>query len=129
MLYFIIWCTARIEGESFESFAGRNFSYLSFLGFLSDLFVKFCAVSLVILAGRADWVAPLLMIFLSDYLIQGRFFVLPVRLGLLLALLLIMLGVLQCLLWYGTVLLPLGAFILLSVMTIIYLAGNSSRLA
>lgn len=90
--YGLVWREARRQSESFEQYVARYFGYLRNLSFLSDLFIKFTGVSLVILAGRPDWVAPLLCIFTGDYLVQGRFFVLPIKVALGLGLFCIIFG-------------------------------------
>ena len=124
-LSFLFLLERRSEQETFEAYLARSFSFLNLIAFLSDLFVKFATVSLIILAGRPDWVAPLLLVFLGDYLIQGRFFVFPIRLAYLLGMVAIGLGVLQCLLWYGSLVLPLAVFIGLSACSLLFLLSAS----
>lgn len=100
-VYFIVWRNAQLAGEEFSAFIRRNFRYLSFATLTSDLFIKFSAVSLVILAQRPDWVAPILIACTGDWLIQGRGFMLPVKISI-----------------------PLGfCFLVLSVYTLIYMEG------
>lgn len=124
-LYLVVWHEARKAGETFEAWVARNFRYLSSLSFLSDLFVKFSSLALMILARRPDWVAPLLAIFTGDYLIQGRFFLLPVRMSLLLGFLCVAFGTVQCLFLPGSLLYPFA--IVLVVLVLSYL--NLLRLA
>lgn len=124
-LSFLFLLKAREQGESFEAYLARSFSFLSFFALLSDLFTKFAAVSLLILAGRPDWVAPMFLVFLGDYLIQGRYFVLPLRVASLLGMCAIGLGVLQCLLWYGSLILPFSVFIFLSSASLLFLWHRS----
>jgi hypothetical protein len=100
-VYLIVWRNAQLAGEELSAFIRRNFRYLSFATLTSDLFIKFSAVSLVILAQRPDWVAPILIACTGDWLIQGRGFMLPVKISI-----------------------PLGfCFLVLSVFTLIYLEG------
>lgn len=110
LCYFIVWRAARKVDESFESYAARNFSYLRQISFLCDLLVKFCVLALIIMARRPDWVAPLLLLFTGDYLIQGRFFILPIRWGLVLGAVALLLGITQALLLSGSLLYPLILF-------------------
>jgi len=59
----------------------RNFIYIKNLSLISDLLMKFIALSLAILAGKPEWIAPLLAAFTGDYLLQNRFFTLPTVAG------------------------------------------------
>ena len=72
---------ARQDGQSLKDFNARYFSSISSISFLSDLFVKFIALTVAVLSGRGDWVAPLLVIFTGDYLLQGRFFLVQAKIG------------------------------------------------
>ncbi len=79
LLYLVIWRAARNSGEDFNQYLVRNFRYARLLSYLSDLFIKFVAVSLLILGGHMAWIGPLLLVFTGDYLIQGRLFTLSTR--------------------------------------------------
>ena len=81
-IYFLAWRAARHSGQSFDDYLVRNFQYLRNLSLVSDLLVKFVPLSLVVLAGRPEWVAPLLSLYIADYLVQGRFFTLTTRVSL-----------------------------------------------
>jgi len=80
-LYFIIWRAAKHNGEQINAYIIRNFKYLNNLSFVSDLLMKFIAISLVLLAGKPEWIAPLLTAFTGDYLLQNRFFTLPSKIA------------------------------------------------
>ena len=82
--YFLAWRAARHSGQSFNDYLVRNFQYMRNLSLVSDLLVKFVPLSLVVLAGRPEWVAPLLSLYIADYLFQGRFFTLSTRVSLVL---------------------------------------------
>ena len=92
LLYFVIWRAARNSGEELNAYIVRNFRYARLLSYLSDLLLKFGAVALVMLAGRPEWIPPLLLAFTGDYLVQGRLFTLPTRLAVLLGTLCIATG-------------------------------------
>ena len=83
-LYFVAWRSARHSDRTLPEFLRKNFTYLRNLNFLSDLFVKFTVLALALLSGHGDWVPALLLLFLGDYLLQGRFFTLPLSLALVL---------------------------------------------
>lgn len=84
--YFVVWRAARHAKRPLGEFIGANFVYLRRLSFIGDLVVKFSIISLLMLAGRPVWIVPLLALFVGDYVIQGRFFNLPLRSALLLGL-------------------------------------------
>ena len=78
-LYFLAWRGARHADQSFHDYVARNFMYLKNLSLVSDLLVKFIPLSLLVLGGHSEWVAPLLSLYIADYLVQGRFFSFPTR--------------------------------------------------
>ncbi len=82
-IYFVAWRSAKHTRRSLPEFLQRNFTYLRKLNFLSDLFVKFVVLSLAVLSGHGEWVPALLLLFTGDYLLQGRFFTLPLPVALL----------------------------------------------
>lgn len=87
IMYFVICKAAAKTQENLDSYIKRNFVYLQNLSHISDLAVKFTIIAALIIGGRPDWVAPFLLIFTADYLVQGRFFTLSLRLSQLLAML------------------------------------------
>jgi len=95
LLYLVIWRAARNSGEDFNQYLVRNFRYARLLSYLSDLFIKFVAVSLLILGGHTAWIGPLLLVFTGDYLIQGRLFTLSTRVAIGLGAFCIVAGLIQ----------------------------------
>ncbi|MCJ8313880.1 MAG: hypothetical protein HRU38_17315 [Saccharospirillaceae bacterium] len=85
-MYFIIWRASKHNNESLTEFINRNFSYMNNLSFVSDLLIKFVAVSLVILSGHAQWITPLFVLFTGDYLLQKRFFTIGTKTSMVLGL-------------------------------------------
>lgn len=81
-IYFIAWRSAKHTERTLPEFLQRNFTYLRNLNFLSDLFVKFMVLSLAVMSGHGEWVPALLLLFTGDYLLQGRFFTLPLPVAL-----------------------------------------------
>jgi hypothetical protein len=65
------------QGEKQERFIKRNFSYLHNSSFFADLVLKYSIFSALIYARSPQLVGPLFTMFIGDYLMQGRFFVLP----------------------------------------------------
>ncbi len=98
--YFIVWRAARLSDELWSAYVARNFQYLRNLSLIGDLFVKFVVLALLVEARHPEWVAALLTLFIGDYLIQGRFFVLPLQAGLSLGVACLGLAVAQ--LWLGS---------------------------
>lgn len=85
--YFIFWRSARHEGDALADYIARHFRPMKNLALVSDLLMKYAALSLLLLAGQPQWIAPLLLAFTGDYLLQGRLFTLPLRSSLTLGLL------------------------------------------
>jgi len=121
-LYFVVHRASRAEQRDFAGFVARNFAYLRNLSFLSDLAVKFAVVALVIHLRAPEWVAPLLLLFTGDFLMQGRFFTLPLRSALVLGVACVA-GALA-LRWTGQALLawPLCAFAAVTAVSVVYAA-------
>lgn len=78
-IYFLAWRAAHHSEQSFDEYLLRNFQYLRNLSLVSDLLVKFIPLSLLVIGGHPEWIAPLLSLYIADYLIQGRFFSFPTR--------------------------------------------------
>lgn len=120
-VYFLAWRAAHHSGQNFNDYLLRNFQYLRNLSFVSDLLVKFIPLSFVVLAGSPQWVAPLLSLYIADYLFQGRFFTLSTRVSLLLAGASLLAAAVQ---YFGhsvQLLWPLVHFLVVSAASIIYL--------
>lgn len=78
-LYFLAWRAAHHSGQSLDDYLVRNFQYLKNLSIVSDLLVKFIPLSMLVFVGHAEFIPPLLSLYIADYLVQGRFFNLPTR--------------------------------------------------
>ena len=109
-LYFILWRAALHNGEDMGSYITRNFKYVKNLSLISDLLMKFITLALLLLAGKAEWVAPVLMAFTGDYLLQGRFFTLPIKTSVVLGIGCLTLALAQFATGSHALLLPLGVF-------------------
>ena len=121
-LYFVIWRAAKHNNEEVISYTIRNFKYLKFLSFFSDLLMKFIAIALVVLADRPDWVGPLLVACIGDYLLQQRFFTLPLKISAALGIACIAIAIALFVKGVSSLLIPLIIFALV-------LAISLSRLA
>ena len=110
-LYFVVYRASRHSQRDFSTFVARNFSYLRNLSLLSDLLIKFGILSLLIHIGHPQWVAPILFVFIGDYLIQGRVFTLPLRLAILLGTGCLVAGAVQALMGSDLLSWPLAGFI------------------
>ena len=117
-LYFVLWRAARHNGEEFGAYIARNFRYARHVSYLSDLLMKFVAVALVLLAGQSQWVAPLLMAFTGDYLLQGRLFTLPTKAAVALGVVCIGGALLQFLRHSDSLLIPLAVFSVISAFSV-----------
>ena len=126
-LYFVLWRAARHNGEEFGAYIARNFRYARHVSYLSDLLMKFVAVALLLLAGQSQWVAPLLMAFTGDYLLQGRLFTLPTKAAVALGAVCIGGALLQFLSHSDSLLIPLAVFSVISAFSVgrlLYLYQN-----
>lgn len=121
LLYFILWRAAGSLGLTLEEFVRKNFSYLKNMNLLSDLFVKFCFASALLLAQKPEWFAAMLVMFTADYLIQGRFFYFSVRTSYLLGVACIAFSAVEFYLQMSSVLWPLVIFAGLSLLSLLQL--------
>jgi hypothetical protein len=126
-VYALAWTAARKQGESFDTYAVRNFFYLRNLSFLCDVLVKYAAFCLLVLAKQPQWIAPLFLVFIGDWLIQGKVFILPVNRALVLGFAAIVLGGAQFAFGIGTVIWPLTAFIIVSALSLIHLRTGAGK--
>ncbi len=76
-IYLMAHRAAKRSRQNFGEYVSRHFPYLKHQSFVSDLVLKFCVIGMVILADKPALVAPICMMFVGDYLIQGRFFTIP----------------------------------------------------
>jgi len=113
-LYFVLWRAALHNGECMQSYITRNFKYVKNLSLISDVLMKFITISLLLLAGKAEWIAPVLMAFTGDYLLQGRFFTLPTKTSAVIGIGCLAAAFAQFVSNSHTLLLPLGVFSLIA---------------
>ena len=77
LFHYLLKGSAKRKDEPLETFVSERFSYLRNFSLAADLTVKFAIFALIILARQPQLIAPMLLVFTSDYLFQGRFFQLP----------------------------------------------------
>lgn len=120
-LYFIVWRASRHSGQDFQDYLVRNFQYLRNLSLVSDLLTKLIPLSLLIVAGHPEWIAPLLCLYVADYLVQGRFFSMSAQVSLLLGVAALAVAVTQYLLHSPNLLWPLILFACATVVSLLFL--------
>lgn len=120
-IYFLAWRAARHSGQGFNDYLARNFQYLKNLSLISDLLVKFIPLSLLVLAGRSEWVAPLLSLYIADYLVQGRFFSFPTRASLVFGVASVIAAAAQYLTYSAQLVWPLLHFSVVTAMSLFFL--------
>ena len=113
-LYLVLWRAAQNSGEEFNTYIARNFRYARHLSYISDILMKFVALSLILMVGQPQWIAPLLLAFTGDYLLQGRLFTLPTRVGVVLGVLCMAVGFIQFFTDSSELLVPFVVFILIT---------------
>jgi hypothetical protein len=121
-LYFVLWRAAMHNGESIQSYITRNFKYVKNLSLISDLLMKFGTLSLLLLASKAEWIAPILIAFTADYLLQGRFFTLPTKISAILGIACLGAAILQFTSNTYSLIWPLGIFSLIVGISVVRLA-------
>jgi hypothetical protein len=109
-LYVVLWTAARRDNEDLSSYVARNFRPFSAVSFLSDIFVKFCGVAVVVTTGHPEWISPLLLLFTADYLLQGRLFQLSFGVSFAAAVMVIAVGAYQAYAGEGTLSVALVVF-------------------
>lgn len=127
LAYGIIWHAARREQESFDEYLARNFASLRGIAFVSDLLIKFSGLSVAILAGRPDWVSPLLILYMGDYLLQGRFFMLPVAASLGLGFACELFALVYLLMLYGNLLWAVMTLAAITSCSLIYILARRRK--
>jgi membrane protein implicated in regulation of membrane protease activity len=120
-LYFIVWRASLHSEQGFQDYLVRNFQYLRNLSLVSDLLTKFIPLSLLVLAGHPEWVSPLLCLYIADYLVQGRFFSMPVRVSLALGIAALSVAVAQYLIHSANLVWPLVLFAALTAVSLLFL--------
>lgn len=120
-LYFLAWRGAHHAEQSFNDYVARNFQYLKNLSLVADLLVKFIPLSLLVFAGHSEWIAPLLSLYIADYLIQGRFFSLPTRASLVAGVASVVVAAAQYLTHSAQLLWPLLHFSVVTVISLFFL--------
>ena len=113
-LYLVLWRAAQNSGEEFNTYIARNFRYARHLSYISDLLMKFVALSLILMVGQPQWIAPMLLAFTGDYLLQGRLFTLPIRVCVVLGVLCMAAGFIQFFSDSAELLVPFVVFILIT---------------
>lgn len=127
LLYFIVWRAAGSAGLKLDDFIRKNFSYLRNMNLLSDLFIKFCFASVLLLTQKPEWFAGMLVLFTADYLIQGRFFYFSVRASYLLGMACIAISALEFYMQFSSVLWPLVIFVSLTVLSLSQIFLNQRK--
>ena len=122
-IYFLVWRAAYHSEQNFQDYVARNFQYLRNLSLVSDLLVKFVPLSLLVLAGHPEWIAPLLSLYIADYLVQGRFFSLPTRASLLFGVASVIAAATQYLTGSTQLLWPIVHFSVVTAISLFYLVS------
>lgn len=126
-LYFILWRASKYSSLNLESFILKNFSYLKNLSLFMDLLVKLCVTTLLLLAQKPEWIAPIFLLFTADYLIQGRFFTLPLKVGFGLGVVCLIAAFIQYSLHSATFIWPILAFGSTTLLSLMLLMINQRK--
>lgn len=126
-LYFVLWRAALHNGENVSAYIARNFRYVKNLSLISDLLIKFITLALLLLANKPEWVAPVLLVFTGDYLLQGRFFTFPTKTAVVLGVACVAAGLAQFFSQNSSLLIPLAAFALIAGLSTARLAMRQQQ--
>jgi hypothetical protein len=121
ILYFVIRRAAQTAQDDLQTYIKRNFTYLQNLSQVSDLFVKFVVISALIWGQKPEWIAPFLFLFTGDYLLQGRFFTLRIRISQVLAVISFVLAACAFAFAVPQVLWPLFWFVTVNILSLKHL--------
>lgn len=113
-MYVVIGKASKDAHLDSDSFIQKYFSYLANYKFVTDLIIKFIVVTFVLIAKRPEWLGPLCSIFVADYLLQSRFFVLPKKISFIAGIVCLMTGILSFLFNIPEILVPSLLFSILS---------------
>lgn len=126
-LYFVLWRAALHNGENVSAYIARNFRYVKNLSLISDLMIKFITLALLLLANKPEWVAPVLLAFTGDYLLQGRFFTFPTKTAVILGVACVAASLAQFFSQNPSLLVPLAAFALIAGLSAARLAMRQQQ--
>lgn len=111
-----------------DSFIQRHFSYLTNYKFVTDLLVKFIIVSFIIFAQKPEWLGPVCSVFVADYLLQARFFVLPKTASLITGVFCLVVGIGSFVLGFSQLVIPALLFSLVATASLIILGREEKAL-
>lgn len=127
LLYYPLWKSSRQNEENLSIFLSKRISSLKLMSFSGDLAIKFGVYSILVLAGVGQYVAPLLCLFLLDYILQRRYFHFPESWGLGMALFPISVTLFLLKSPTGNLLYPLGLFVFLSLVSVVNIAQEIKK--
>ena len=84
--------------------------------------MKFIGVALIVLANKPEWIAPLLVAYIGDYLLQQRFFTLSLKVSAVLGVVCIGIAISLFVKGVFTLVVPLSVFSLILAISISKLA-------
>lgn len=119
--YYLVWNASAENGQTLSDFIEVNFRYLKNLSLVSDLLLKFFIAGLFVLNGQGQVIPVLCVLFIADYLIQGRYFSLPLKSSLMTGIICVIAAAAAYLLKWNNFFIPLGIFAIVSLASIAYL--------
>ena len=129
ILYFLVWRASLKAQRDFGVYLEVNFKYLKNLSLVSDLIVKFFSLYLLVITGQSKYVSCLLILFIGDYLFQGRYFNLPYRLSVVAGVLSFLVGVMLFYFNRFDLIYPLIVFIIVSLASVLFLVKDKKTSA
>lgn len=129
VFYFLVWRASVVAKRDFNLYLEANFKFLKNLSLVSDLLVKFVSLYLLVLTGQAHFVSLLLILFVGDYLIQGRFFNLPFSFSATGGVLSFILCFILFYFKKPDLIYPLVVFVVMTIASVVYLLKSKKTIA
>lgn len=127
--YGFLYLEAREQQQSFNLFTARHFKFFSSLSLISDLTLKYAVFFILVFAVKPEWIAATLMLFTADFVLQGRFFVLPASVTLIAGSTCLAIGISMFIISITSLVWPLAAFAGLLFVNTLFILKYRAKLA
>lgn len=127
--YGFLYLEAREQQQSFGVFTSKHFKFFSSLSLFSDLTLKYAVFFMLVFAMKPEWIAATLMLFTADFVLQGRFFVLPASVTLIAGATCLAIGISMFIIPVTALVWPLCAFAGLLFVNTLFILKYRAKLA
>ncbi len=116
--YYVLYKQALKNQHDFSKYVSRYFIYFKNLSFCTDVLVKYAFFSVLVFTGKPEWIAPALLLFLGDWVANGRFFIFKVQMSIAIAIACIALAAILFIMSIYWLWIPLAVFIAVAVLSL-----------